>query len=56
MTHVGEEPLHQGSAKGRSGTPLAVSDTLVHTRVHSDPRFGYAGGRGTEDHAHLWSH
>ena len=30
---------------GRAGTPLAVSDTLVHTRVHSDPRFGYAVGQ-----------
>ena len=27
---------------GRSGTLLAVSDTLVHTRVHSNPRLRYA--------------
>ena len=32
---------------GRSGTPLVVSVTLIHTRVHSDPRFGYAAPAAT---------
>ena len=37
---------------GRSGTLLAVSDTLVHTRVHSNPRLRYAEGERVFLNAH----